>query len=514
MIAPTVAAVPAAWTVTAWLCPTCGEMHGAGDQLPAFATKRDRSWRTMGGQVAIVAVALGTPLMPWQQLVADVATEYRVDKRGRIRWHYPVVVLTVPRQCGKSTLLHAIKVHRAMIRRRARIFGTAQRGKDARDLWKELVERVQSGPLAGSATVLRGTGSETLRFPNASEIRPFAPTRDSLHGKTPHFVDVDEAWAFDAAKGEDLMAAIKPAQITLPDRQLWIVSTAGDADSAFLRGWVDTGRLAVAQLDAEVAYFEWSAAEGEDAYDPHTWRFHPAIGYTIEYLDIAAEAAGSRGMFERAYMNRWTTTAETIVDMDLFDTLAGEQHSPDVSRLAIAYEVANDRSQCSIFASWIDDAGVVQVRPYMIAPGTTWLVPELLRIVVELRPRIVAADDGGPARQYSDELRRALELDGQLVGPTLVETLGYRDFATACGSALSWIKDRRLGHDGGPELRAALESAVLKFVSDQVAFDRRRSSGPIDALIAATVAAWFATHSPAELPAPMIRFAGDERDYE
>lgn len=510
MSAPTLLALPAAWDVAPWLCPTCGQLHGPEDQQPAFATKRDRSWKTMGGQVAIVATALGTPLMPWQQLVADVATEYRIDKRGRVRWHYPTVVLTVPRQCGKSTLLHAIKVHRAMIRRRARIFGTAQRGKDARDLWKELVERVESGPLATSATVLRGTGSETLRFPNASEIRPFAPTRDSLHGKTPHFVDVDEAWAFDAAKGEDLMAAIKPAQITLPDRQLWIVSTAGDASSAFLRGWVESGRLSIANADADIAYFEWSAAEGEDAYDPHTWRFHPAIGYTIEYLDIATEAAGSRGVFERAFMNRWTTTAETVVDLDVFDELAGEQRAPDVGQLSIGYEVANDRSQASIFASWVDDAGVVQVRPYLIAPGVTWLVPELVKIVRELRPRVLAADDGGPTRQVADELRR--ELGDAMPATTQVELLSYRDFATACGSVLGWVKDRKLGHDGGLELRAALEAAAIKFVSDQVAFDRRRSAGPIDALIAATVAAWFATHAPAELPAPLIRFAGDGDD--
>ena len=41
--------------------------------------------------------------MPWQRQVADVALE--LDDAGRFA--YPLVVITVPRQSGKTTLLRA-----------------------------------------------------------------------------------------------------------------------------------------------------------------------------------------------------------------------------------------------------------------------------------------------------------------------------------------------------------------------------------------------------------------------
>ena len=54
---------------------------------------------------------LGTPLMPWQQRVADTALE--VDP-GTGRLAYREVTLTVPRQSGKTTLILALAVHRAL----------------------------------------------------------------------------------------------------------------------------------------------------------------------------------------------------------------------------------------------------------------------------------------------------------------------------------------------------------------------------------------------------------------
>src|SRR6266508_5204234 len=66
---------------------------------PLYATPRDPTRKTLGGAVAKVAKALGTPLMPWQRLVADVAME--VDPRtGRLV--YGEVVVTTPRQQGKT----------------------------------------------------------------------------------------------------------------------------------------------------------------------------------------------------------------------------------------------------------------------------------------------------------------------------------------------------------------------------------------------------------------------------
>src|SRR6187431_776274 len=233
----------------------------------------------MGPLVAHLAALLGTPLMPWQRYVADVALELHPDDPGR--WRYPTVIVTVPRQSGKTTLLRAVALDRCLTRARTRVFMTAQTGKDAHTRWKDTVEVIERSPFGPHVKVNRAAGAPTFILPNSSQVRAFAPTPKSIHGETPHLVMIDEGWAFDAAQGEDLMGAIRPAQITIADRQLWIVSTRGSADSTFLDAWIDAGRLATRDPGAAVAFFEWSAAEGADAYDPATWEFHPALGHTI-----------------------------------------------------------------------------------------------------------------------------------------------------------------------------------------------------------------------------------------
>lgn len=463
-------------------------------QAPRYATRRNPALPTAGRAIALTAAALGKPLMPWQRLVVDVAGERQGD-----RWRYPVVIVTVPRQAGKTTLVGAVQVHRGITRPGSRIFTTAQKGKDARARWRDLRDHVKASPLAPHVSTMNGAGTESLRFPNFSEVRPFAPTRDALHGETPPLVVIDEAWAFDLARGEDLMQAIRPAQITIRDRQLWIISTAGTAESAFLKQWVDTGRLAVDDPDAGVCYFEWSADEGADPYAPETWEFHPALGHTIELADLAAEAdpaANTRANFERAFLNRWTTTRECIVDLSVWDKRYADQRPPAAGvDVHYGYAVARDRSRASIVAAWVAD-GTVHVRPYMVAEGTDWLASELERLRQRRAP--LAVDDGGPARQATDALAR-LAGDG---AEGLPVPLGMRTFATAVGVFLDGIRDGTLtlgrvpdAYDDSDPLRDDVESAALRDLGDgQRVLDRRRSTGPVDTLEAAIVATWQALH--------------------
>ena len=77
---------------------------------PLHGTPRRPDRATLGGAVAEVAEALGTPLMPWQRHVVDVALELRPDGIPA----YRQVTLSVPRQSGKSTLLAALMVHRLL----------------------------------------------------------------------------------------------------------------------------------------------------------------------------------------------------------------------------------------------------------------------------------------------------------------------------------------------------------------------------------------------------------------
>ncbi|MFC8733578.1 terminase large subunit domain-containing protein [Luteimicrobium sp. NPDC057192] len=456
---------------------------------PRFYTRRNPRLRTRGRQVAAIAAALGRPLLPWQQYVADVATELNPPGH-RLRYRYQTVVVAVPRQAGKTTLLRPIVVDRAITRDASQIFTTAQLGKDAGARWDDLIADVENGPLKRFVDVKRGKGSQRATFPNGSYISPFAPTRDSLHGYSPDLVLIDEGWAFSREAADELMAAIRPAMITRRDRQLYVISAAGDATSEYWNDLVDAGRLATLDPDSTTAYFEWSPADELDPYDPATWEYHPGLDRLVTIDDLATESKpenNTHANFLRMYLNRRTRVESTILDLEFYDTLATEQAPPAPERVAYGYDVALDRTQASVWAAWLDDAGVVNLHLRETREGADWLVPYVTELYTD-GAATIGADDGGPARIVTAQLKHA---------GVPVQTVGGRDGATAWGQFKALVKDSTperhwLIHDADPAMRSALEVAAERTLSDVTVLSRRDSLGPIDPLVAGVTAAWLA----------------------
>lgn len=471
-----------------------------GDAQPRYWSRPTPGARHDLGSCLVVAEALGTPLMPWQQLVARVATER--DGRDPRRFRYPVIVLTVPRQSGKTTIMRTILTERCLLQPGRRSFYTAQTGKDAAARWSDLVKAIEAGPFRGHVQKRLAAGSQALIFPNGSTISPFAPTPKSLHGYTPHDVMCDEIFSFDAAQGNDLMGAIGPAQVTLPDRQLWLVSTMGTRDSTFLDEWVELGRASVGDPAATVAYFEWSMVPDADPYAPTSWTFHPALFHTQTVEDLQAlTTQHSAGDWLRAFMNVRSVTSEAVIAPEIVAARGeGEQTPPASPReLALGFEVARDRSRSCIWAAWYDPATrLPAVRLVKSAPGSAWLVEAILNLRDVMRPRFIGADRGGAAtRDVIDQLA--------LDAPTLdLAVLQAGDFATACDAFTARMVDGRISHDRSPDLIDSIEAAVTKTLGQGWTWDRVKSRGPIPDLIAATVALRLLERSPAPAPPPMV----------
>ena len=455
---------------------------------PRYATRRNPALRTRGGKVAVLAAEMGRPLKPHQQYIADVGTELN-PPGSRLRYRYQLVVISLPRQTGKTTLMRPVFLERTLSGSGVEAYMTAQHGKDAGKRWEQLVSDVETSPLLGSfVTVKRGKGDQACMFPNGSYIAPFAPGPKSLHGYTPPLVLVDEGWAFDAEGGADLMKAIRPAQITRPDRQLWIISAAGDATSEWWEQLTAAGRASVDDPLSTMAYFEWSMDPDADPYDPASWDFHPGLDGLITKDDLREEAKpenNSHGDYLRGFMNISTKVrTNTVVNISTWDDLAGEQPAPKREDVAYAYDVAVDRSSASVWSSWRDDDGVLQLHVEARRDGAAWLVEHVAAMLDA--GLLVAADDGGPARGVTKELQRRGHH---------VETLNGRDLTTAWANLKGAVEDRALVHDGSPALRDALQVAVERNAGDMLAPSRRHSLGPIDPAVAATVAAWFADHA-------------------
>jgi hypothetical protein len=492
------------------------EDQGAGLIMPAprFATPRDHSRRTHGASVAKVAAALGTPLMPWQQLVADVGGE--VDADGL--FHYPVVLVTVPRQAGKTQLDLAQSVQRCLAGPNRRVWHTAQTGQDARDKWDELVDTILESPLRGlvKGKPLRSNGKESLEFLNGSKLRPHPPTRDSLHGKQSDTNNIDELWAFDDEQGAELMQAIVPTQSTRnmapwPGAQLWLWSTAGDRRSTFLKSWVR--RLYAG--DEGLAGFDWGIPVGADPMDLEVIAaHHPAYGITqnmrsLRNAKVALLKEGKAGEFARAYGNRETGAGERIIPEPAYQKAATEEELPDWGTPAFGVATAEDGAASAIVAVVHNADGVPVGEVLEHRPGRSWVVPVLERYVAQHEGAGVAIDRKGPAGTIADQW--------ELAGHDLLD-LRTDSAANACQD----LYDRLTRDEAGQPLDDESPRRILYRRSDHIAaldeavdlagkrgvgqgswlWSRTASAGDITALEAWTWATWASMRPPEVQPEP------------
>ena len=222
----------------------------------AYATIRDPDRPSLGPVVAEVSERVrGRRLMPWQRYVADVACELDPEHPGE--WWYHTVMVSVPRQAGKSDLVGAIHLHRMLAFADHRAVMTAQTGKDAGKRWRSYVDDVPDVEGSG-IEILRGKGAERLTYaPTGSYLEPYPPTDSAIHGDAIDLESADECWAYTPEQGTAIEAAVKPAQATRRLAQSWRLSTRGS--EATSGGWWDEklshGRAATRDPGARVAFF-------------------------------------------------------------------------------------------------------------------------------------------------------------------------------------------------------------------------------------------------------------------
>jgi phage terminase large subunit-like protein len=424
-----------------------------------------------------LARLIGQPFMPWQAQVANVAGELLADGRPA----YREVRVTVPRQSGKTTLILVVEVDRSLNwGDRQRTLYAAQDRNSSREKWGEQVDLLRDTPLRRLVKVRQSNGSERILWPSTtSTIGITASGETSGHGQTLDLAVIDEAFA---QRDERLMQAFRPAQVTRPNAQIWVVSTMGGAESFFLHDRVDDGRARVDSGQQQgVCYFEWSAADDDDPDDPATWwGCMPALGHTVTEEVIQADHdAMDPAEFSRAYLNRRAAAGRPVIDAATWAACRDSQ-----SQLAglpcFAIDVVPDRSAAAIgVAGWRADrrrhVEIVEHRP-----GVDWVVERMQRLERRWRPLPVVVDPGSPAGSLLVDLAAAGV-------PTV--TVSAREYAQACGMVFDAIADGQVRHLEQPVLNGAVAAARKRVLGDAWAW-ARKTGGDISPLVAVTLSHW------------------------
>lgn len=451
--------------------------------------------------MAKVAQALGKPLMPWQRHVADVVMELLPD--GTLC--YDRVVVTVPRQAGKSTLLLAILTHRCQADlpggrldvgpQKQTVVYTAQTRNDARKKWvKEFTPLLERSPFARSFSKRMTNGSEGFDWANGSTFDLVATMEKSGHGDTLDLGMIDEAFA---QVDDRLEQAMEPATLTRTSSQLWIVSTAGESPekSPFLWGYVDAGRRAIEHgTPSRTAYFEWSVPDDEDCNDPEVVAgFHPAVGHTITVDDIAnkhqkAIENDNLAGYRRAYCNQWGKgkVLPPKIPADAWAHTISAPTGAGAGEVTIAFDVSLDGEWSSIAIA----AGSI-IDPYIEViehrQGVGWLPGRLAELVARWDPIAVGCNGAGPTPAQVGPVLAAFQ--AAKISADVLHQLTAGAYKAACGGFYTDVTEGRLRRpDGQGPLDLAAADATERPLGDAWAWDLRQASVPISPLIAATIA--------------------------
>lgn len=431
--------------------------------------------------------------MPWQRYVADVALEINPDT-GRLQ--YRTVVITVPRQSGKTTLLLSLMVHRAIaFGQKQNIVYTAQTQKAARKKWEEEhVEALNKSKFAGKYGVKYGMGTEQIHWHNGSRHSLTAPTEKAGHGETLDMATIDEAFSQEDNRVEQ---ALRPAMITRPQPQLYVISTAGTHKSLYLKGKVDKGReLVEHDIRNTIAYFEWSAPDDADPGSHETWyNCMPALGYTISIEAIQADYDDMKlAEFRRAYLNQWSDEIPelwlVISEQDWQQCRDDESMIPDKEPIAFALDFTPERSFGTIAVAGNNQHGKLhleipgdETRGFVDhRPGTAWMVPRMVELHNKWKPCAVVIQGNSPAASLIPEL----EAKG-----VPVKVPSAAAYAGACGALYDSVYAMKLAHLGQSPMTVALAGALkLDLGEGAWKWNRKEVNVDISPVVAMTLASW------------------------
>lgn len=460
---------------------------------PRHHTPRNPGRPTRGPQVAKIAKAKRSPLLPWQSLAGDVALE--LDPTSGL-YHYGIVVVSVPRQSGKTKLEGDLADHRCLTVPRARVWVTMQNGKTVDEWMREEHFASLAGARAFGVPDTKGckyrkskrAGSVGVSWPaRGSTFTTFPPKRDALHSKQADLVFVDEAWVHDAETGADLRQAIRPTMNTRPGAQLWIVSTRGDDRSVYLDDYITQARAQLGNPDARVCFVDYGIPEDvpiEDAQDLDLIAaHHPAYGHLLTRTSLEAahaDFANDPHGWARAYGNRETRTRSAAIDPAVW-VAAGRPARPRPDRAGLAVDATPDGAYAAGALGWRED-DQAYVDPLISEATTTDTVHKIGRLATTLGVPILANRASIGVLELTDAIARHY--------PRVEVTFAHSaEYGSACAVFERGVKADDVHHPNDPDLDAAVSNAVKRPIGDGAwGWGHKDSSGNIAPLVSSTLA--------------------------
>lgn len=424
---------------------------------------------------------IGIEFDPWQQdmnrciLAKDAAGLYAAD----------TVVISIPRQVGKTYDIGGIVFADAIIHPGTTTVWTAHRFKVSRETFDELRALAKSPKLAPHIEyddITTAAGNECIPFRNGSRIVFAARERGAVRGFTKvRRLVLDEAQILT----ESAMSDLAPTQNQAENPQLILMGTPPkptDPGETF----TNLRAEALAGTSEGVLFIELSADPDCDIDDIEAWEeANPSLHTRtpVRAIRRLRKLLANDDDFRREALGIWPTgKTKSVFDLEHWAGLAVSPDQPKALQVALAVDVTPDRSRATVgFAAHQPWGRLVEVIENKA--GTSWVVPLITELRQDRPEAVVMLDATGAAGSLIEPLEKAgLSVEnGELI------IASTRDMTQACGAFYDAVVDSTVHHVDQPVLNLALGAARWRAVGEAKAWTRKGDTD-ISPLVMATLA--------------------------
>ena len=457
-------------------------------------------------------------LRSWQKDFINAVYRTRADKNRPVR----TAVLSMGRKNGKTQLAAALALCHLCgpeSESRGEIYACANDRFQASKIFNEMVAMIQNNTWLSARTNIIRFRKDIEDLLNDSTYSTLTSEAKTKMGLSPSFVVYDELGQADS---RELYDAMDSAMGGRKEPLLMVISTQAADDGAPLSQLIDYGlEVNAGKIVDESFHLTFYAADADDnPWDEATWeKANPALGDFRSLEDVQRMASQAQRMpslensFRNLILNQRIAMEDRFIRIADWDACAGEPRIPQGARVWAGLDLGATRDMSALGIAYEDAGGVVHVAVHCWLPGDprdrgnedrqpydVWVRQGFLATIgIATNPAVIArkiAEVNGinPIEALAfdpwkfHEIERELDAIGCNV-PLLKHGQGYRDMSSTVDGLERLIAEKRLRHGGHPVLNMAAANAVVtRDPAGNKKFDKAKSNGRIDALVAVAMA--------------------------
>jgi len=417
-------------------------------------------------------------LMPYQEWV--LKDMMSVDKKGLYRRR--TCLLLISRQNGKS-FLGRVRVIWGMFYggEKKLIIMSANRATSLM-LFREIAWTIESTPELKAMTkaIRYANGGERIELLNGATLDVISDNSSSPRGRTADFLWIDEIREI----SPDGYKAAVPVTRARANSQTFLTSNAGDHFSEVLNTLVERAK----EYPPETyGYYEYSAPQycKIDISSESFWRdavapSNPALGFTITKESIEeAIATNPIEQTRTETLCQWIDSLQSPFPFGILEETSDNTLEMTTGAYTVfGFDTSPSKRYGSLVAGQLLPDGRIGIG--ILETYSSQMAIDELKMAASIKswcdlykPRLVCFDKYA-TQTIADRLKQA---------GVMVEDVSGQQFYKACGDLLEGLVNKRVVHNGMPELIQQFNNCAAKVNDSAWRIIKRKSAGDISAII-------------------------------